>query len=256
MIAEMLLDMEVTIAGLRALTTEASTLQDEVTHATDERAARRLRELTPLVKWYGSEEIIRVCRNALQIFGGYGVVTEYEVERHMRDALILPIYEGTSQIQSLMAVRDLMRVILRDPASLLRGGPTPALARAKFDGAVGRDFAAARSTLVGTLRGLVAGMARTGGLDLARGKRQPTDEEIRPFMLHAERITETLAHLHVARALGEQAARLPERRDLAERAARRAKLVAKKNAAAIGSGDGGVFARVDAWTRDRAGRTR
>lgn len=254
MIAEMLLDMETTLAGLRALTTEASTLQDNVTHSDggDKRAERLLRELTPLVKWYGSEEIIRVCRSAMQIFGGYGVVTEYEVERHMRDALILPIYEGTSQIQSLMAVRDLMRVILRDPRALLRSGPTPALARAKFGGRAGRDFSAARATLVGALRGLVAGMARRGGLDLVRGKRQPTDDEMRPFMLHAERITATLAHLHVARVLAEQAGRVPERRALAERAARRAKLVSKSHAAAIGSGDGGVFERVDAWTRHRA----
>ncbi|MDO8506816.1 MAG: acyl-CoA dehydrogenase family protein, partial [Candidatus Limnocylindria bacterium] len=251
MVAEMLLDMETTIAGLRALATEASTLQDLVTHGKDERAARRLREITPLVKWYGSEEIIRVCRNALQIFGGYGVVTEYEIERHMRDALILPIYEGTSQIQSLMAVRDLMRVILRSPASLVRGGPTPTLARAKFDGDIGRNFADARSTLVGALRGLVAGMARRGGLELVRGKRQPSEDEMRPFLLHAERITETLAHLHVARALAEQVAWVPERRGLAERAARRAKLVAKRNAVAMGSGDGGVFERIDAWTKER-----
>lgn len=255
MIAELLLDMETTLAGLRALSTEASTLQDQVTHGRDERAARRLREITPLVKWYGSEEIIRVCRSAMQIFGGYGVVTEYEVERHMRDALILPIYEGTSQIQSLMAVRDLMRVILRDPRALLRGGPTAMLGRVKFDGAIGRDFSAARGTLVGALRGLVVGMARRGGLGLVRGQRQPTDDEMRPFMLHAERITETLAHLHVARALAEQAARVPERRALAERAARRASLVAKRNAAAIGSGDGGVFERVDSWTAERAAGT-
>ncbi len=256
MIAEMLLDMETTLAGLRALSTEASTLQDQATHGKDERATRRLREITPLVKWYGSEEIIRVCRSAMQIFGGYGVVNEYEVERHMRDALILPIYEGTSQIQSLMAVRDLMRVILRDPRALLRSGPTAMLGRAKFDGAIGRDFSAARGTLVGALRGLVVGMARRGGLGLVRGQRQPTEDEMRPFMLHAERITETLAHLHVARALAEQARRVPERRAIAERAARRASLVAKRNAAAIGNGDGGVFDRVDAWTAERAGRGR
>jgi len=199
------------------------------------------------VKWYGSEEVVRVCRNALQIFGGYGVVTEYEVERHMRDALILPIYEGTSQIQSLMAVRDLMRVILRRPTGLVRGGPTPMLGRARFGG----DFAAARASLLGTLRGLVAGLARRGGLDLLRGKRQPTDDEMRPFVLHAERITETLAHLHVARVLLEQAERIPERRAVADRAARRARIVAKRNAEAIASGDGGVFARVDDWARER-----
>ena len=253
MIAEMLLDMDLTVAGLRALASEASTLQDHVVRAKDERAAGRLREITPLVKWYGSEEVIRVCRNALQIFGGYGVVTEYEVERHMRDALILPIYEGTSQIQSLMAVRDLMRVLLRDPASLVRGGPTKMLADAKVPG---RDYRDARATLTGTLRGLVAGLARRGGVGLVRGQRQPSEEEIRPFLLHAERITETLAHLHVARVLGEQAARVPERQALAARAARRAKLVAKRNAEAIASGDGGVFARVDEWTAERTAKAR
>jgi alkylation response protein AidB-like acyl-CoA dehydrogenase len=248
MIAEMLLDMETTIAGLRAIATEASLLQDEVAFTKDEKAARKLRELTPLVKWYGSEEVIRVCRNTLQIYGGYGVVTEYEVERHMRNALILPIYEGTSQIQSLMAVRDLMRGILRSPASLVRGGPTPTLARS----VVGGDYAVARATLVGALRALVAGLARRGGLDLVRGKRQPTEAEMAPFLLNAERITETLAHLHVARALGEQARRLPEREPLATRAARRARLVATRNAAAMGAGDGGVFAQIGDWERERA----
>jgi alkylation response protein AidB-like acyl-CoA dehydrogenase len=256
MVAEMLLDMDVTIAGLRALAIEASTLQDRVAHGKDERAMRRLREITPLVKWYGSEEIVRVCRNALQIFGGYGVVTEYEVERHMRDALILPIYEGTSQIQSLMAVRDLMRAVLRAPATLLRGGPTAMLAGAKVAAGARGDYDDARSTLSGALRGLVAGMARRGGLGLVRGTRQPTEDEVRPFLLHAERITQTLAHLHVARVLGEQAARIPERRGLAERAARRAKLVAKRSAAAIASGDGGVFAQVDAWTEARTAKRR
>ena len=251
MVAEMLLDMETTLAGLRALANEASTLQDRVTHGKDERAARRLREITPLVKWYGSEEIIRVCRSAMQIFGGYGVVTEYEVERHMRDALILPIYEGTSQIQSLMAVRDLMRAILRSPASLVRGGPTPTLARAKLAGRAAHDFADARATLTATLRGLVTGMARSGGLELVRGRRTPSEDEMRPFLLHAERITETLAHLHVARVLGEQATRVPERRGIAARAARRAKLVAQRNTKEIGAGDGGVFARIAEYERDR-----
>src|SRR5262249_3964826 len=139
MIAEMLVDMETTLAGLRALATEASLLQDLATRGKDDVAARDLRELTPLVKWYGSEEIVRVCRNTLQIYGGYGVVTEYDVERHMRDALILPIYEGTSQIQSLMAVRDLMRAVLRDPRSLVRGGASRLLARAYLGG----DYAVA-----------------------------------------------------------------------------------------------------------------
>ncbi len=251
MIAEMLLEMETTVAGLRALIVEAAALQDAVMHGTDDSTAWRLRELTPLVKWYGSEEAVHTCRRALQIFGGYGVVTEYDVERHMRDALITPIYEGTSQIQSLMAVRDLMRSLLRKPQSLLSGGPSTTLARAKFDGDAGRDFATARSTLVWTLRGLTTGLARRGGVSLLRGGRQPSDEELQPFMLNAERITETLAHVHVARALGEQAKRVPERASLFARAARRAKLVAQSNAKEISAGDGGVFTRIAEYERDR-----
>ena len=254
MIAEMLLEMETTVAGLRALIVEAAALQDAVTHGGDESTAWRLRELTPLVKWYGSEEAVHTCRRALQIFGGYGVVTEYDVERHMRDALITPIYEGTSQIQSLMAVRDLMRSLLRKPQSLLSGGPSATLANAKFDGDGGRDFAAARSSLLWTLRGLAGGLARKGGVGLLRGGRQPNDEELQPFMLNAERITETLAHIHVARALGEQAKRVPERAPLFARAARRAKLVAQRNTKEIGAGDGGVFARIADWERDRTSR--
>ena len=254
MIAEMLLEMETTVAGLRALIVEAAALQDAVMHGTDDSTVWRLRELTPLVKWYGSEEAVHTCRRALQIFGGYGVVTEYDVERHMRDALITPIYEGTSQIQSLMAVRDLMRSLLRKPQSLLSGGPSVTLARAKFDGDAGRDFAAARSTLVWTLRGLTTGLARKGGVALLRGGRQPSDEELQPFMLNAERITETLAHIHVARALGEQARRVPERAPLFARAARRAKLVAQRNAKEISAGDGGVFERIADWERDRTSR--
>ena len=254
MIAEMLLEMETTVAGLRALIVEAAALQDAVTHGGDESTAWRLRELTPLVKWYGSEEAVHTCRRALQIFGGYGVVTEYDVERHMRDALITPIYEGTSQIQSLMAVRDLMRSLLRKPQSLLSGGPSATLANAKFDGDGGRDFAAARSSLLWTLRGLTGGLARKGGVGLLRGGRQPNDEELQPFMLNAERITETLAHIHVARALGEQAKCVPERAPLFARAARRAKLVAQRNTKEIGAGDGGVFARIADWERDRTSR--
>jgi alkylation response protein AidB-like acyl-CoA dehydrogenase len=254
MIAEMLLEMETTVAGMRALIVEAAALQDAVTHGGDESTAWRLRELTPLVKWYGSEEAVHTCRRALQIFGGYGVVTEYDVERHMRDALITPIYEGTSQIQSLMAVRDLMRSLLRKPQSLLSGGPSATLATAKFDGQGGRDFAAARSSLLWTLRGLTGGLARKGGVGLLRGGRQPSEEDLQPFMLNAERITETLAHIHVARALGEQAKRVPERTPIFERAARRAKLVAQRNTKEIGAGDGGVFERIAEWERDRTSR--
>jgi hypothetical protein len=101
------------------------------------------------------------------------------------------------------------------------------------------------------LRGLAAGLLRRGGLALLRGRRAPTDEELRPFLLHAERITETLAHLHAARALGEQVRLVPEHAALAARTAARARSVADRNARAVRAGDGGVFARIRAWEQER-----
>jgi alkylation response protein AidB-like acyl-CoA dehydrogenase len=45
---------------------------------------------------------------AIQIHGGYGYVSEYHVERHLRDAKVTEIYEGTSEIQRLVIARSLL----------------------------------------------------------------------------------------------------------------------------------------------------
>jgi len=49
-----------------------------------------------------------VTTDAVQIFGGYGYTTEYPVEKLMRDAKLLQIYEGTSQIQRIVIARNLL----------------------------------------------------------------------------------------------------------------------------------------------------
>jgi alkylation response protein AidB-like acyl-CoA dehydrogenase len=55
-----------------------------------------------MAKLYASDVANRAAREAIQIFGGNGYVTEYPVERHFRDAKITEIYEGTSEIQRLV----------------------------------------------------------------------------------------------------------------------------------------------------------
>jgi alkylation response protein AidB-like acyl-CoA dehydrogenase len=50
-----------------------------------------------------------VTTDAVQVLGGYGYMTEYPVERMMRDAKITQIYEGTNQIQRLVIARELLR---------------------------------------------------------------------------------------------------------------------------------------------------
>ena len=250
MIAEMLLDMETTVAGARALAYQAAVLQDRAIFGGDQAAARDARELTPLVKWYCTEGAVRVCRLALQIHGGYGVVDEYDVGRYMRDSLITPIYEGTSQIQSLMAVKDLMKWTMQRPSSLVRGGPSRLLASASFAGRGGADFAAARGQIVGMLRSVVGGLVRRRGVGILRGGRLDEDD-LGGVLLHAERITEALANAHVARVLGERAKLNPERRRLAERAARTARLVAERNRRAMALDDGSVAERIAQWRSER-----
>jgi len=58
-------------------------------------------------KAYGADAAMRVTTDAVQIFGGYGYTKEYPVEKLMRDAKLLQIYEGTSQIQRIVIARHL-----------------------------------------------------------------------------------------------------------------------------------------------------
>jgi acyl-CoA dehydrogenase len=52
---------------------------------------------------------MRIATDAVQIFGGYGYMKEYPVEKLMRDAKLLQIYEGTSQVQRIVIARNLLR---------------------------------------------------------------------------------------------------------------------------------------------------
>ena len=270
LVAAMLLDMETTVTALRALAYEATVqydisegLQLEIDMLPEgeprrvqlekraRKSARYLRELTPLVKWFGAEEVIRVCRTAMQIFGGYGVVKEYEVERIFRDSLILPIYEGTSQIQALMATKDLMKAAISKPSALLGGTISPSLTAASFEGPLGKLYGKARSDFNSAVRALLADLLKKQGpgrvLALARNKATISETDTAYVLLHAERLTAALAHLHAARLLAEQASRYRERAAVATRAMRRAAEVCASTERAVKSGDRSTLDQIAAW---------
>ena len=98
-IAFKLADMATEIDAARLLTLRAAYLKG--------RGARHSKE-SAMAKLYASETANRVAKDAIQIFGGNGYVTEYPVERHFRDAKITEIYEGTSEIQRLVISRSEM----------------------------------------------------------------------------------------------------------------------------------------------------
>jgi acyl-CoA dehydrogenase len=65
--------------------------------------------VTAFGKAYAADRAMAIATNAVQIFGGYGYMSEYPVEKLMRDVKIFQIYEGTSQIQREIVVRELFR---------------------------------------------------------------------------------------------------------------------------------------------------
>ena len=60
-----------------------------------------------MAKWYASETAVRVTSNAVQIHGAYGLSTEFPIERYLRDARVMTIPDGTTQIQKLIIGRSL-----------------------------------------------------------------------------------------------------------------------------------------------------
>ncbi len=99
MVQWMLADMAVGLEAARMLTWRAAWLKD--TGAPFGPAAA-------MAKLWASETAMRVATDAVQVHGGYGFITEYQVERYFRDAKITQIYEGTSQIQKLVIARHLL----------------------------------------------------------------------------------------------------------------------------------------------------
>ena len=72
-----------------------------------------------MAKLFASDTAMAVTVEAVQVLGGYGYVTEYPVERYMRDAKITQIYEGTNEIQRLVIARSLRSGTASDHALAL-----------------------------------------------------------------------------------------------------------------------------------------
>ncbi len=72
-------------------------------------AGERNTTAAAFAKAYAADACMKVTTDAVQVFGGYGYMSEYPVEKLMRDAKIFQIYEGTSQIQRNIVVRELFR---------------------------------------------------------------------------------------------------------------------------------------------------
>jgi butyryl-CoA dehydrogenase len=95
-----LADMATEIDAARLLVWRAAYLKDR---------GQPYGKAAAMAKLYASDVANRAAREAIQIFGGNGYVTEFPVERHFRDAKITEIYEGTSEIQRLVIANHLIK---------------------------------------------------------------------------------------------------------------------------------------------------
>ncbi|MEV7116856.1 acyl-CoA dehydrogenase family protein [Kitasatospora griseola] len=101
LVQELLADIAVDVAAARLLTWRVADLVDRgLPFATESSVA----------KLFASEAAVRSANNALQVFGGYGFIDEYPVGKYLRDARVMTLYEGTSQIHKLLIGRSLTGV--------------------------------------------------------------------------------------------------------------------------------------------------
>jgi alkylation response protein AidB-like acyl-CoA dehydrogenase len=97
----MLADMATATEAARLLTYRAAALAE----ARDPRTG----QIAAMAKLFASDTAMKVTTDAVQLFGGYGYIKDFPVERMMRDAKITQIYEGTNQIQRVVIARGLLR---------------------------------------------------------------------------------------------------------------------------------------------------
>ncbi|MFW6369511.1 MAG: acyl-CoA dehydrogenase family protein [Myxococcota bacterium] len=244
MIADYLDEMDVTIRGLRALAVEGALAEETATRlemkikvegesaSTETRRRqsklkKRARFLTPLVKYAAAESAVWIARMNMQIHGGNGYMKEFDAERILRDALVLPVYEGTSQIQALMALKDALLDGIKNPQRFVTKVATAKYNSLRAKTELERRFHSLESLSYSAQQHILFKIAKDKWSVAMSGplpefldnfmKRWDARRDFSFGLLHAERLTRILADVAIAEILVKQAKRFPERQEIAER---------------------------------------
>ena len=101
MVQGMLADMSTQVEAARQLVYAAARACDM--------DAKDVTRIAAQAKLFATDVSMRVTTDAVQLFGGYGYMRDYPVEKYMRDAKITQIYEGTNQIQRVVVARNVVK---------------------------------------------------------------------------------------------------------------------------------------------------
>jgi alkylation response protein AidB-like acyl-CoA dehydrogenase len=251
LLAEKLLDLEVSTHAARSLCyqaanalaiyqtasrkllDDASLTQEAKDRIKDikKKYERRLRRWTPLVKYYAAEQAFYNARQCLQMHGGYGFTKEYQPEWWLRESLIIPVYEGTSQIQALMCIKDTMKDIIRRPTNFIESALGSQLAQISQRDPLRRKLANLKKEFNGTMVNIMFQLVKAN-MKASMGDVNPMNirkmiqvitkdlvkfENLRPALLHAERVTEMKSAICIAESLIADAAIDSTRTWIAER---------------------------------------
>jgi acyl-CoA dehydrogenase len=96
----MIADMAMNTHAARMLTYESAWLLDE---------GKRNTLQSSYAKSFAADMAMKVATDAVQVYGGYGYIKDYPVEKLMRDAKLIQVYEGTSQVQRIVIARELFK---------------------------------------------------------------------------------------------------------------------------------------------------
>ena len=96
-----LADMATELDAARLLTQRAAVLKD---------SGRKVTRESSMAKLFSSEVAVRICDEAVQLFGGYGFIKDYPAEKYYRDVKLCTIGEGTSEIQRMVIAREILKV--------------------------------------------------------------------------------------------------------------------------------------------------
>lgn len=170
-----------------------------------------VRRRTPLVKAYGAETFTHLSQRGIQALGGYGFIEEYDAARFHRDSFAPLLYEGTTQIQALMAMKDLMKFVMRNPAkyftALVNANPI-----ANFFGATSESESRFNDTQYEFKKNFVKLLIKTlkPGTDTENpvelrkffnAKEWLKEENVMKLMVHAETIMYSLSYIETLRVL-------------------------------------------------------
>ena len=96
-----LADMATELDAARLLTLRAAVLKE---------AGRKVTRESSMAKLYAGETAVKICNEAVQMFGGYGFIKDYPVEKYYRDVKVCTIGEGTSEIQRMVIAREILKL--------------------------------------------------------------------------------------------------------------------------------------------------